>query len=138
MHNDVEGLIESALNSKRLSINLKSQRLDKEKQEVENLLFDNSSPRPPEEFNAEIADTIVESFSPSPIPVEDSESQMEEIDLFLATDDLMLPGIENDNYDSKGDIHFLEELLSDDPLSLPENELSNFDHHDDPSFPRPP
>ncbi|GJV87724.1 hypothetical protein Tco_1531662 [Tanacetum coccineum] len=31
MHNDVEDLIESALNSKLLLINLKSQRLDKEK-----------------------------------------------------------------------------------------------------------
>nr|GFC09943.1 hypothetical protein [Tanacetum cinerariifolium] len=36
MHNDVDDLIESALNSKLLSINLKSQRLDKEKQEVKN------------------------------------------------------------------------------------------------------
>nr|GEY73085.1 hypothetical protein [Tanacetum cinerariifolium] len=62
--------------------------------------------------------------------------QIEEIDLFLATDDLMPPGIQNDDYDSEGDIYFLEELLSDDPL--PENESPNFDHHDDPSFPRPP
>nr|GEU62466.1 hypothetical protein [Tanacetum cinerariifolium] len=85
---------------------------------VENLLYDNSSPRPSKELNAKIADT--------------------EIDLFLATDDLMPPGIENDNYDSEGDIYFLEELLSSDPLPLPENESSNFDHHDDPSFPRPP
>nr|GEW46794.1 hypothetical protein [Tanacetum cinerariifolium] len=37
MHNDVDDLIESALNSKLLSINLKSQRLDKEKQEVKNI-----------------------------------------------------------------------------------------------------
>nr|GFD12362.1 hypothetical protein [Tanacetum cinerariifolium] len=63
---------------------------------------------------------------------------MEEIDLFLATDDLMPPGIENDDYDSKGDIHFLEELLSSDPLPLLENKSSNFDHHDDLSFPLPP
>nr|GFC70199.1 hypothetical protein [Tanacetum cinerariifolium] len=55
-----------------------------------------------------------------------------------ATDDLMSPDIDSDDYDSVGDIHFLEELLSDDPISLPENESSNFDHHDDPSFPRPP
>nr|GEY54140.1 hypothetical protein [Tanacetum cinerariifolium] len=90
------------------------------------------------ELNAEIADTIVESLSPPLIPVEDSDSHMEEIDLFLATDDLMPPGIEKEDYDSKGDIHFLEELLSNDPLTLLENKLSNFDHHDDPSFPRPP
>nr|GEY43700.1 hypothetical protein [Tanacetum cinerariifolium] len=78
---------------------------------VENLPYDNSLPRPPEELNAEIADTILGPLSPSPIPVEDK---------------------------SEGDIHFLEELFSNDPLPLPENESSNFDHHDDPSFPRPP
>nr|GEX07257.1 hypothetical protein [Tanacetum cinerariifolium] len=66
------------------------------------------------------------------------DSQIEEIDLFLDTDDLMPPGIENDDYDLEGDIHFLKELLSNDTLSLPENESFNFDHHDDPSFPRPP
>nr|GFD29460.1 hypothetical protein [Tanacetum cinerariifolium] len=54
------------------------------------------------------------------------------------TDDLMPPGIENDDYDSEGDIHFLEELLSNDSISLSENESFNFDHHDYPSFPRPP
>nr|GEW20106.1 hypothetical protein [Tanacetum cinerariifolium] len=90
------------------------------------------------ELNAEIADTIFESLSPSPITIEDSDSQMDEIDLFLDTDDLMLPGIENDNCDSEGDIHFLKELFRNDPISLPENKSSNFDHHDDSSFPRPP
>nr|GEW85924.1 hypothetical protein [Tanacetum cinerariifolium] len=48
---------------------------------VENLLYDNSSPRPPEELTAEIADTIVESLSPSPIPVENGDSLMDEIEL---------------------------------------------------------
>ncbi|GJX78381.1 hypothetical protein Tco_0325192, partial [Tanacetum coccineum] len=66
---------------------------------AENLLYDNSSPRPPEERNCKIADTIVESLSPSRIPVEDSDSLMEEIDLFLASDDSMPPGIEIDDYD---------------------------------------
>nr|GEZ54950.1 hypothetical protein [Tanacetum cinerariifolium] len=48
--------------------------------------------------------------------------------------------IESDDYDSKGDIHFLDELLVNYYISLPllENESSNFDHHDDPSFSRPP
>ncbi|GJW30695.1 hypothetical protein Tco_0047570 [Tanacetum coccineum] len=73
---------------------------------VENLLYDNSSPRPPEELNLEIADTILESLSPPPIPVEDSDSLMEEIDLFLDSDDSMPPGIENDDYDSEGVIRF--------------------------------
>nr|GEV07967.1 integrase, catalytic region, zinc finger, CCHC-type, peptidase aspartic, catalytic [Tanacetum cinerariifolium] len=105
---------------------------------VENLLYDNSSPRPPEELNAEIANTIVESLSPSPIPVEDSDSLMDEIDLFLTTDDLLPPRIESDDYDSEGDIYFLEELLVDDSIPFFENESSDFDHQDDPSFPRPP
>ncbi|GKB29885.1 hypothetical protein Tco_0869286 [Tanacetum coccineum] len=38
IHNNVEDLIESALNSKLLLINLNSQRLDKEKQEVKNVV----------------------------------------------------------------------------------------------------
>ncbi|GKA00641.1 hypothetical protein Tco_0673191 [Tanacetum coccineum] len=105
---------------------------------VDNLLFDNSSPRLPEELNLEIADTILESLSPSPIPVADSDSLMEEIDLFLASDDSMPPGIEDDDYDSEGDIHFLEELLNNDSLPLPENESSNLDHFNDPSSSRPP
>ncbi|GKD31761.1 hypothetical protein Tco_1242539, partial [Tanacetum coccineum] len=63
---------------------------------------------------------------------------MEEIDLFLATDDSMPPGIENDDYDSEGDIHFLEELLKSDSLPLPENMSSNLDHFNDPSSSRPP
>nr|GEX71603.1 hypothetical protein [Tanacetum cinerariifolium] len=91
-----------------------------------------------EELNAEIADTIVESLSPTPILVEDNDPLMDEIDLFLATDDLLPPGIGSDDYDLEGDIHFLEELLVDDSISIPKNESSDFDHYDDPSFPHPP
>ncbi|GJT12465.1 putative reverse transcriptase domain-containing protein [Tanacetum coccineum] len=68
-------------------------------------------PRPPEEVNSDNSDVVIESFSPSPIPVEDSDSLMEEIDLFLTPDDSMPPGIENDDYDSRWDNQFLEELL---------------------------
>ncbi|GJU13227.1 hypothetical protein Tco_1135623 [Tanacetum coccineum] len=101
---------------------------------VEKLLYDNSSPRPPKEFNSENYDAIIESFSPSPILVEDSDSLMEEIDLFLTLDDSTPPGIENDNYDSEGDILFLEKLLSNDSPSLHENESFHFDVQ---SSPRP-
>ncbi|GKB38539.1 hypothetical protein Tco_0883481 [Tanacetum coccineum] len=80
---------------------------------------------------------ILESLSLSPIPVADSDSLMEEIDLFLAYDDSMPPGIEDDNYDSEGDIRFLEELLNNDSLPLPENESSNLNHFNDPSLSRP-
>nr|GEU75392.1 hypothetical protein [Tanacetum cinerariifolium] len=89
------------------------------------------------ELNAEIVDTIFESLSPSPIPVEDGDSLMEEIDLFLTTGDLMPPDIESDNYDSEGDVNFLEELLSNNFFPS-QNESFNFDHYDKPSFPRPP
>ncbi|GKA90694.1 putative ribonuclease H-like domain-containing protein [Tanacetum coccineum] len=105
---------------------------------VEKLLYDNSSPRPPKELNSENSDAVIESFSPSPIPVEDSDSLMEEIDIFLAPDDSIPPSIENDDYDSEGDILFLEELLSNDSLSLLENESFHFDRYYDPSSPRPP
>ncbi|GJR22106.1 retrovirus-related pol polyprotein from transposon TNT 1-94 [Tanacetum coccineum] len=46
--------------------------------------------------------------------------------------------IEIDDYDSEGDIRFLEELLSSDSPPLPENESFSLDHFDDPSLPRPP
>nr|GEV54978.1 hypothetical protein [Tanacetum cinerariifolium] len=111
--------------------------LEEEIRLVENLFYDNSFPRPPKELNAEIADTIVESLSPSSVLVEDSDSQMEEIDLFIDTDDLIPSGIKSDNYDSEGDFNFLEEFLSDDSLYFPENESSYFDHHNDSSFHHP-
>nr|GEV11664.1 retrovirus-related Pol polyprotein from transposon TNT 1-94 [Tanacetum cinerariifolium] len=41
------------------------------------LLYDNSSPRLPKEFVFENSDADIESFSPSPIPIKDSDSLME-------------------------------------------------------------
>nr|GEV60344.1 hypothetical protein [Tanacetum cinerariifolium] len=67
-----------------------------------------------------------------------SDPLLEKVDLFLALDNSIPPGIENIDYDSEGDIHFIEELLVDDSIPLPKNESSNFDHHNDLSFPRPP
>ncbi|GJZ41470.1 hypothetical protein Tco_0588356 [Tanacetum coccineum] len=75
---------------------------------IKKLLYDNSSPRPPEELNSEIFDAIIESFSSSPIPVKDSDSLMKEIDIFLAADDSIPPGIDSDGYDSEEDNLFLE------------------------------
>nr|GEZ10484.1 hypothetical protein [Tanacetum cinerariifolium] len=99
------------------------------------LLYDNSSPRPPEEFVSENSNSEIESFSPSPIPVEDSNSFMEEIDLFLTLDDPMPPSIEDDDDNSERDILILEELPSNYSLSLFENESFHFDI---PSFSHPP
>nr|GEX10885.1 hypothetical protein [Tanacetum cinerariifolium] len=100
---------------------------EKEIRLIEKLLYDNSSPRPLKEFNSKNSDVVIESFSPSHIPVKNSDSLIEEIDLFFTTDDSMLPHIENDDYDSEGDILFLEELFSNDSLSLPKNESFHFD-----------
>ncbi|GJU70536.1 hypothetical protein Tco_1256795 [Tanacetum coccineum] len=100
------------------------------------IIFDEFSfPRLPEEHNSENVDTIIESLSYSPIPVEDSDSLIEEIDLFLTSDDSMPPGIESDDYDSEGDFRFLEELLINDSLPLPENESYNLDSFDNPESP---
>ncbi|GKD75415.1 hypothetical protein Tco_1333697 [Tanacetum coccineum] len=53
---------------------------------IKELLYDNSSPRPPEESNSDISNATIKFLSPSHILVEDSDSHIEEIDLFLATD----------------------------------------------------
>nr|GEU39919.1 hypothetical protein [Tanacetum cinerariifolium] len=100
---------------------------------IEKLFYDNSSPLPTKEFIFENSDAAIESFSPSPIVVEDSNSLMEEIDLTLTPDDSMPPGIEDDDYDSKRNI--LEELPINDSFSLSENESFDFNI---PSSPRPP
>nr|GFA05019.1 hypothetical protein [Tanacetum cinerariifolium] len=91
------------------------------------LLYDNSSPRPPEEIFSDNSNTDIESFSSSHIPNEDSDSHMEEIDLPFTLDDPMPSGIEDDDYDSGRDISILEELLDNYSLSLPANESYRFD-----------
>nr|GFA39631.1 hypothetical protein [Tanacetum cinerariifolium] len=80
---------------------------EKETRFVKILLYDKSSPRPPEEI--------------------DGDSDMEEIDLPFTLDDPMPPGIEDDDYDSGRDILILEELLDNYSLSLPANESYHFD-----------
>nr|GEX10330.1 hypothetical protein [Tanacetum cinerariifolium] len=50
--------------------------LEEEIRLIEKLLYDNLSPRPPKEINSENSDAIIESFSPSPIPFEDSDPFM--------------------------------------------------------------
>nr|GFA59845.1 hypothetical protein [Tanacetum cinerariifolium] len=101
---------------------------EKEIRLTKRLLYDNSSPRPPKEIVFDNSHADIESFSPSHIPNEDSDSHMEEIDLSFNPDDPMPPGIEeDDDYDSKRDIPNLEELLDNYSLSLPTNESYHFD-----------
>nr|GEX87868.1 hypothetical protein [Tanacetum cinerariifolium] len=87
---------------------------------MEKLFSINSVPRPLENFQSNM---IIETLPTSPIPLEDSDSQREEIDIFTDTDELLPPSIERDDYDSEGYINVLEVLL--------------VDHHDNPSFPCP-
>nr|GEY75029.1 hypothetical protein [Tanacetum cinerariifolium] len=102
---------------------------------IEKLLYDNSSPRPLKEFNSENSDAIIDSFFSSPIPVEDSDSLMEEIDLSFTSDYPLPTGIGDNDYDSERDVLILDELLSYDSFSLPKNESFHFDI---PSFSSPP
>nr|GEZ18034.1 hypothetical protein [Tanacetum cinerariifolium] len=99
------------------------------------LLYDNSSPRPPEEFVYENSNAEIESFSPSPIPVEDSDSRIEEIDLSFNPDDPMPSSIEENDDESERDVLIIEELLDNYSLLLPVIESYHFDI---PSFFRPP
>nr|GEZ99662.1 hypothetical protein [Tanacetum cinerariifolium] len=94
---------------------------------IKRLLYDNSSPRPPKEFVSKNSDVEIESFSPSPIPIKDNDSLMEEIDLSFTPNDLKPPGINEDDYDSERDILIYEELLDNYSLSLPKNESFYFD-----------
>nr|GEZ97447.1 hypothetical protein [Tanacetum cinerariifolium] len=64
-----------------------------------------------------------------------NDSLLEEADLFLASDDLIPPGIENVADDTEGDIRFLEELLIDNSILSHESFDSNFEVN--PSIPRP-
>nr|GFB08644.1 hypothetical protein [Tanacetum cinerariifolium] len=109
--------------------------LEKEIRLTKRLLYDNSSPCPPEEIVFDNSNADIESFSPSPISNEDSDSHMEEIDLYFNPNDLMPPGIEKDDDDSERDISILEELLDNYSFSLPDNESYHFDI---PSPYRPP
>nr|GEV13027.1 hypothetical protein [Tanacetum cinerariifolium] len=91
------------------------------------LLYDNLSLRPPEKIVSDNSNVDIKSFSPSPIPILDSDSLMEEIDLPFNLDDPMPPGIEEDDDDSERDILILEELPSNYSLSLPVIESFYFD-----------
>nr|GEY31382.1 hypothetical protein [Tanacetum cinerariifolium] len=102
---------------------------------IEKLLYDNSFPQPPEELNAEIADTIIESI-PLTIPVQDGNSQQEEIGIVTETDDVLPLSIENFADDPEGDIRFLEELLIDDSILF--DELSDANFEENPLISRPP
>nr|GEX78946.1 hypothetical protein [Tanacetum cinerariifolium] len=102
---------------------------------IEKLLYDNSSPRPPKAFVFANSDAKIKYFSPSPILVKDSNSLIEEIDLFCTPDYPMLPGIEDKDYDSERDILIPKDLPSNNSLSFAKKQPFYFDI---PPFSRPP
>ncbi|GJZ63980.1 hypothetical protein Tco_0620401 [Tanacetum coccineum] len=67
---------------------------------------------------------VLEYPSSSPIPIVDSDFLIEEVDTFLVLEDSIPPGIESD-FDSEGDIIFLNDLHNDDPI--PKYERFTFD-----------
>nr|GEU33250.1 reverse transcriptase domain-containing protein [Tanacetum cinerariifolium] len=85
------------------------------------------------------ANTIVESIPSTLIPVQDNDSQREEIDIITNTDDVLPPGVKKDD-DLEGEIDVVEELHVDNFISKSENELSENEESDfdNPSVPRPP
>nr|GEZ09301.1 hypothetical protein [Tanacetum cinerariifolium] len=101
---------------------------------IEKLLYDNSFPRPLKEFVSANSDATSESFSPSPILVKDSDSLMEEIDLFCTPDYPMPPGIVDEDYDSERDILIPKDLPRNNTLSFAKKESFHFDI---PPFSRP-
>nr|GEY27702.1 hypothetical protein [Tanacetum cinerariifolium] len=109
--------------------------LEEEPHFTKRLLYDNSSPLPPEEFVSENSNADIKSFSPSPIPIKDSDSHMKENDFSFNPNDPMPPDIEEDDDDSERDIPILEELLDNYSLSL--LKIESF-HFDIPSSYRPP
>nr|GEV82344.1 ribonuclease H-like domain-containing protein [Tanacetum cinerariifolium] len=102
---------------------------------IEKLLYDNSSPRPPKEFVSANSDAKIKSFSPSPILVKDSDSLIEEINLFCTSDYPMPSGIEDKDYDFERDILIPKDLPSNNTLSFAKKESLHFDI---PSFSHPP
>nr|GEW88417.1 hypothetical protein [Tanacetum cinerariifolium] len=102
---------------------------------IEKLLYDNSSPRPPKEFVSTNSNAKIKSFSPCPILVKDSDSLIEEIDLFCTPDYPMPPSIVDKDYDSERDILIPKNLPSNNSLSFAEKESFHFDI---PPFSRPP
>ncbi|GKD04211.1 reverse transcriptase domain-containing protein, partial [Tanacetum coccineum] len=86
-----------------------------EKYAQEVLEFSNSS----SSGNSTPSDPIIASSSPSFTPFEGGDFILEEIETFLHTPD-ELSNLDDDYYDTEGDILYLEKLLNEDPsLTLP-------------------
>nr|GEZ22322.1 reverse transcriptase domain-containing protein [Tanacetum cinerariifolium] len=84
------------------------------------------------------ANINVESFSSFPIPIQESDPYLEEIDVVTNTDDVLPPSVAND--DSDGEVDDVDDLRVDNSNYNYEHEYSeseDFDF-DNPSIPLPP
>nr|GFA98507.1 hypothetical protein [Tanacetum cinerariifolium] len=77
------------------------------------------NPCPHPSVNANIN---IESFPSLPIPIHDNDSQWKEIDIVISTDDVLPPGVEND--DSDGEINAIDDLRVDNSISNSKHESS--------------
>nr|GEY95335.1 reverse transcriptase domain-containing protein [Tanacetum cinerariifolium] len=93
------------------------------------------NPRPHLTVNA---NTNVESLPSLPILVQDNDSQREEIDIVINTDDVLPPGVEND--DSDGEVDDVDDLRVDNSISNSEHDSFESEESDfnNPSVPLPP
>nr|GEZ56033.1 hypothetical protein [Tanacetum cinerariifolium] len=100
---------------------------------MEMLFTINTRPHP-----STYANMNVESFSSLPIPIQDSDPQHEEIDVVSVTNDVLPPGIDND--DSDGEVDVVDVLRVDNSIQNSEHDFfeSEYFDFDSPSVPRPP
>nr|GEU74552.1 reverse transcriptase domain-containing protein [Tanacetum cinerariifolium] len=84
------------------------------------------------------ANTNIESFSSLPIPIQESDPHQEEVDVVTITDDVLPPGVEND--DSDGEEVVVDDLLVDNSISNSKHESSESEDSDfdNPSVSLPP
>nr|GEV55151.1 hypothetical protein [Tanacetum cinerariifolium] len=123
MHDNVDDHIEIALNSKLLSINLESQRLDKEKKEVKNVVE-----QPAERRTHEIIKSCVEELLPIPNEYEVTSEDKRECDLLVYEDSStfdicdnhfeILSDFNNDDISSNDDAFEDIEYIEASPLDL--------------------
>nr|GFA70914.1 hypothetical protein [Tanacetum cinerariifolium] len=143
IHDDVDDIIESALDSKLLSINsINSQRLDEKEQEVKivedqpaerrNLTPILSTKEPENSLSMGYKHL---SITPETESDEVTESNAENL-LPIPRECEIPPGIENVADDPEGDVRFLEELLIDD--SILSHESFDFNFKNNPSISRSP
>nr|GFA07702.1 reverse transcriptase domain-containing protein [Tanacetum cinerariifolium] len=93
------------------------------------------NPRPRPMVNANM---IVKSIPSSFIPIQDNDSQQEEIDIVTNTNELLPPGFDADDSDEGVDV--VDDLHIDNPVSNSKHELSDSEasDFDKPLVPRPP